>query len=250
MDAGREREMPVGIGAGRDGGRGGRRTSRDRGSPRRARTTRWCRARRRRVARPSPNDIGVIGDTHGVLDGAVEAEEFVDGVRVERRVVAPAFELGGVAQQREEPLPMRLTVVSWPATYSRTTNASSSSVLIRSPDSSSDDEGGQDVVAEILAAGVDHRGEVRGELVDRRVGRFDRVDRRRRLQRGGEVLTPLAHLVGAIAGHGEQVARSPGTARERRGPRRVRSSRPRPPDRARRRPAVRPRAERARSPTG
>ena len=97
-----------------------------------------ARAARRHARRRRPSKLDRHHrHAHGVLHRSVEAQQLVDGSVVERRVVAPHARAGrGGAAARATPLPIRLTVVSWPATYSSTTNEISSAGLSRSPASS------------------------------------------------------------------------------------------------------------------
>ena len=167
----------------------------------------------------------------------------------DRRATARSW--SGLRSSASVPLPIRLTVVSWPATYSSTTNAISSAGLSVSPSSSTDEQRRQQVVA-----GCARRSSM---IVDEVRDQLHRSPPRRR--RGRPSWRParapsvsawhhVAQLVGAVGRHVEQVARSPGTAPGRRARRRARSRRARRRGRARRRPSSRSAAAGARSAIG
>ena len=125
-----------------------RRTSPGRGWPRRAPSSRSPRRapRRRRSGRPASGSAPSAGP--GRRSAAARRPP---SRRATGRRASGAARRGGAAG-RAAPLPIRLTVVSWPATYSSTTNDAARPGVSRSPASSTSEQLRQQVVTEAAAA--------------------------------------------------------------------------------------------------
>ena len=140
-----------------------------------------------------------------MLDRPVEAQQLVDGRRVERRIVLPPLQLVGVPQQGERAVADQVDrglVARHVEQHHERQELLEAQPVARL---FGHQERRQHVVAEVGSPGFDDLGQVGDELGDRRIAGVERLERRGGLERGGEGLAPVADLGRAVLRQVEQV---------------------------------------------
>ena len=142
----------------------------------------------------------------GLLHRPVVAQQFVDRLRVDARVGRPPAQLVGVTQERERAVADEVHGglvagdVQQQHERHQLGGAQPVSGFLHLQ------QRRQQVVAQVLTSVGDHLAEVLAHQLGRRLRRVDRGVVGRGLERCGERLRPVAHLVGTIDRQGEQIA--------------------------------------------